>query len=110
MIDPEPWVGRPHPGPRAKPYPLSAEQREAVEAAIRPARTEVRVARRGQALLLLAAGVGSGDVATLLGVHARTVFKWKARFSKADDPTKVLADGPRSGRPPSLSRRRTLHA
>ena len=74
MINPEPWVARTHPGPRATPYPLTAEQCEAVETAIRPATTEVRVARRGQALLLLAAGVGAEDVAMLVGVHVRTVF------------------------------------
>lgn len=110
MIDPEPWVARPHPGPRAKPLPLTPEERQVIEAAIRPAKTEVRVAKRGQALLLLAAGVGSEDVAMLVDVHVRTVFKWKARFRKIEDPAQKLVDGPRSGRPPSLSRKPTPHA
>jgi hypothetical protein len=104
MINPEPWVARAQPGPRATPYPITPEQCEAVGAAIRPATTEVRVARRGQALLLLAAGVGAEDVAMLVGVHVRTVFSWKKRFRNADDPTALLADAPRSGRRPSLSR------
>jgi winged helix-turn helix protein len=108
MIDPEPWVARPHPGPRATPLPLTREQREAIAAAIRPT-TEVRVAKRGQTLLLLAAGIGSGDVARLVGVHVRTVFTWKARIGKAEDPAQKLVDAPRSGRPPSLSRRLTPH-
>lgn len=110
MINPEPWVARTHPGPRATPYPLTAEQCEAVETAIRPATTEVRVARRGQALLLLAAGVGAEDVAMLVGVHVRTVFCWKKRFRAAEDPTALLADAPRSGRRPSLSRTPTQPA
>lgn len=104
MINPEPWVARPHPGPRATPFPLAPEQRAAVEAALRRATTEVRVAKRGQALLLMADGVGAGDIAMLLGVHVRTVFEWKARFAKVDNPVEMLADAPRSGRPPSLSR------
>jgi hypothetical protein len=109
MIDPEPWVARPHPGPRATPVPLTTEQRKAVEAAIRPATTEVRVSRRAEGLLLMAAGVGSGDIAMLLGIHVRTVFKWKKRFNGVDKVAEKLADAPRSGRPISLSRTRTRH-
>jgi hypothetical protein len=104
MIDPEPWLTRPHPGPRAKPLALSPEQREAVEAAIRPAKAEKRMVRRGEALLLMAAGVSQHDVARMLGVHPRTAEKWRSRFLRADDPVSKLADAPRSGRPPSLSR------
>lgn len=111
MIDPRPWVEREHPGPRAVPLPVSAKQRRKVEEAIRPAKTEARVARRGQALLLLAAGVGSQDTATIVGVHVRTVFKWKQkRFRELDDVSNMLQDAPRSGRPASLSRTPTRHA
>ena len=104
MIDPEPWVTRPHPGPRAKPLSLSRSQRDAVEAAIRPATAEKRVVQRGQALLLMADGVSQHDVARALGVHPRTAEKWRRRFRSADDPVSMLADAPRPGRPPSLSR------
>jgi hypothetical protein len=104
MIDPEPWVARPHPGPRAKPLELSRAQREAVEAAIRPAKAEKRVVQRGEALLLMASGVSQHDVARALGVHPRTAEKWRQRFLHADDLVSKLADAPRSGRPPSLSR------
>jgi DNA-directed RNA polymerase specialized sigma24 family protein len=102
MINAEPWVTRAHPGPRATPFPLTPEQRQRVEAAIRPAKTEARVLKRAEALLLMAEGVGSGDVAKLLGIHVRTVFKWKKRFRGADDVCEKLEDGPRSGRPVSL--------
>jgi len=77
---------------------------------VRPATTEVRVAKRGEGLLLMAAGVGAGDIAMLLGVHVRTVFRWKARFTDADNPAERLADAPRSGRPASLSRKPTQRA
>ena len=107
MINPEPWVNRPHPGPRAKPVLITPSAREAVEASIRPAKTEVRVAKRGQALLLMSDGVGPHDIAILLGVHPRTVERWKARFVGSSDPVTKLADAPRSGRPVSLSRVRT---
>ena len=104
MIDPEPWVSRPHPGPRAKPLALGAAQRAAVEAAIRPAKAEQRVVRRGQALLLMAEGVSMRDTARALGLNHRTVRRLRKRFAGADDPVAKLADAPRSGRPPSLSR------
>src|SRR5580698_2283563 len=107
MIDPEPWVSRPHPGPRAKPLPLGAEQRAAVEAAIRPATAEQRVVRRGQALLLMAEGMSMRDTARALGLNHRTVRRWRKRFIEADDVVAKLADAPRSGRPPSLSRTAT---
>jgi transposase len=107
MIDPTPWVNRPHPGPRAERLVLTPEQREAVEALLRSGTTELRVARRGQALLLMADGVGPEDIAKLVGVHVRTVIEWRLRFKKAANPLDMLADALRSGRPPSLSRRQT---
>ena len=110
MIDPEPWASRRHRGPRAAALPLSSEQRAAVLAAVRPAKTEQRVAKRAQALLLMADGVGPADIVRLLGVHPRTVEKWKARFVGATDVVAKLADAPRSGRPRSLSRTQTQHA
>jgi hypothetical protein len=107
MIDPTPWVDRPHPGPRAERLALTPKQRKAVKALLRAGTTEVRVAHRAQALLLMADGVGPGDIAMLVGVHPRTVIEWRLRFKKAADPLTMLADAPRSGRPPSLSRRPT---
>jgi transposase len=79
-----------------------------VEAALRAGTTEVRIARRAQALLLMADGVSTYDTAKLIGVHVRTVFEWRERFRTAEDPSAKLADAPRSGRPPSLSLSRTL--
>ena len=104
MIDPEPWVSRPHPGPRAKPLVLKAELRAAIEEAIRPAKAEQRIVRRAEALLLMAEGVSPGDTARALGANPRTVRRWRKRFAEGDNPRATLADAPRSGRPPSLSR------
>ncbi|WP_437842460.1 helix-turn-helix domain-containing protein [Sorangium sp. So ce1153] len=42
------------------------------------------------------------DVAKILGVHPRTVQRWRARF-RGLAPESKLEDVPRSGRPPSLS-------
>jgi hypothetical protein len=103
MIDATSWVDRPHRGPRAEVLVLAKRQRDAVEAAIRPAKAEKRIVLRGEAVLLMVQGVGPNDVARILGVHPRTVWRWKKRFGTADDVVSQLADAPRSGRPPSLS-------
>lgn len=112
MIDSTAWVDRPHPGPRAARLALTPEQREQAEALLRRGTTPLREARRAQALLLMADGVGPGDIALLVGVHERTVVGWRSHFKKASNPVDELADAPRSGRPPSLSprsrRRRSL--
>ena len=104
MIDPEPWVTRSHPGPRAKPLVLGAELRAAVDEALRPAKAEQRVVRRAQALLLMSQGLSTRDTARALGANERTVRRWRKRFTESPDPVSKLADAPRSGRPPSLSR------
>jgi putative transposase len=104
MIDPEPWVSRPHRGPRGVALALKAEDVAAIEAAIRPAKAEQRVVRRGQAVLLMAQGVSVRDTARAVGANERTVGRWRRRFAQAEDPVAKLADAPRSGRPPSLSR------
>ncbi len=109
MIDPTRWAHRPHPGPRTVPLELSAEQRMDLEAALRPEKAEQRIVRRAQAVLLMAEGVPACDIAMLLGVHPRTVEKWRTRFT-CPDPVKKLADAPRSGRPRALSRTPTLPA
>lgn len=109
MIDSSAYAFRPHPGRETVPLALTSAQRAHCEALLRAGSTEQRVARRAQAVLLLADGVTASDTARLLGVHERTVFKWRDRFAIAD-PTTRLADAPRPGRPPSLSRPRPARA
>ena len=102
MIDSSPWANRPHAGRPTVPLVLSPEQRADVEMALRPEKAERRIVTRGQALLFMADGVPASDIAKVLGVHKRTVLKWRKRF-ECDHPETKLADAPRSGRPPSLS-------
>ena len=103
MIDSTPWAARPHRGPRAQALVLSPEEREKIEAIVRTPSTEQRVAKRGQAVLLFADDVATAHVAMLVGINYRTARKWKKRFM-CESPGDTLADAPRSGRPPSLSR------
>lgn len=81
---------------------LSPEQRADIEMAMRPDKAERRIVRRAQALLFMADGVPASDIAMVLGVAERTVFRWRSRFD-CEHPEQRLADAPRSGRPPSLS-------
>ena len=103
MIDYSALGGRAHGGRPTVPLVLSAEQRGRIEAAMRPAKAEQRVVRRAQAVLMMADGVAGTDIARLLGVDVATVQKWRRRFD-CEEPADKLADAPRSGRPPSLSR------
>jgi hypothetical protein len=103
MIDYSAVAGRAHGGRPTVPLELSAEERARIEAALRPARAEQRIVRRAQAVLMMADAVPAADIARLLGVHVRTVEEWRCRFD-CDNPSDKLADAPRSGRPPSLSR------
>ena len=109
MIDYAALVGRAHGGRPTVPLDLSAEERASVEAAMRPAKAEQRLVRRAQAVLMMADGVAGTDIARLLGVRERTVERWRRRFD-CENPSEKLADDPRSGRPPSLSRTRSRRA
>ena len=57
---------------------------------------------RAQALLFMTDGAPAPGIAMVLGMHERTVFKWRKRFER-DHPETKLAAAPRSGRPPALS-------
>jgi transposase len=70
---------------------------------MRPDTARMGVVRRAQAALLMADDVATADIAVLVGVHPRTVARWRARF-RAADPVDKIADASRSGRPRALSR------
>ena len=103
MIDVTSLANRTHPGYRTVPLHLLPEDREHLESLLRASTTPKRIWQRGQALLWMADAVPGADIARLLGVEPSTVCHWRKRFS-VDDPLSQLADAPRSGRPPSLSR------
>jgi hypothetical protein len=105
MIDASQWAGRSHRGRPTVPLELSAKQRAELEAVVRRPTSETRTSRRAQAVLLMADGVPAVDIARTMGLHQRTVFRWRQRF-RVPDPVARLADAPRSGRPRSLSARR----
>jgi hypothetical protein len=109
MIDPTPWANRHHRGRPTVALPLSNEQKAQVEAILRCPSTPQGEARRAQALLLLAAAVPSDDLARLMGVDERTVFKWKKRFT-VKDPVAAIRDVPLPGRPRSLFRQKFARA
>jgi exonuclease VII small subunit len=89
------------PRPRDSSAPAGGGAIGAVEATLRPEKAEQRVVRRAEAVRRMAAGVAAPDIAMLLGVHVRTVYKWRQR-SSGPDPVAKLADAPRPGRPRSL--------
>jgi len=109
MINYAALAHRRHGGRPTVPLVLSAEERARVEAAMRPATAEQRIVRRATALLMMADAVPGTDIARAVGVHIRTVQEWRRRFD-AEHPADTLADAPRSGRPPSLSRTPTPRA
>ena len=64
-----------------------------------------RQLHRAQALLWLHEGDPVDEVATRLFITPRTVFRWRSRFHarQALELPERLADGPRSGRPKTVS-------
>lgn len=101
MIDPTPWAHRHHRGRPTVEIHLTEDERAEVEAMLKAPSFPQGAARRAQALLLFAEAVPACDVARLLGVDERTVFKWRDRFT-APNPVARVADVPKSGRPRSL--------
>ena len=102
MIDATPFVGRAHPGHKTIPLALTSEQRAHCEALLRQRTLEQRIARRAQALILLADGVCGPDVAQLVGVHIRTVEDWRHRVRTDAEPLALLTDAAPARRPRSL--------
>src|SRR5690242_16581508 len=92
-----------HAGRPTRPLVLTAEQRAAVEVALRPATAEQRVVRRARAILLMAEGYTAGQIALRVDGHVRSVETRRARFDRAD-PASRVADAPRPGRQRSFVR------
>src|SRR4051812_31356261 len=64
--------------------------------------SDARTYRRILAVLELDRGRSAADIAAMLGGTRQSVYNWAAAFVQHPDPS-VLADDPRSGRPPILT-------
>ena len=76
---------------------LEPADREQLERWARRPKTEQRLALRSRIVLRCAEGLDNDEVAAELGVHAKTVSKWRRRFV-AGGP-EALSDQPRPGVP-----------
>jgi transposase len=76
---------------------LTARQRRRLREQLRTTR-DAHVYRRALALLELDRGQAVEHVARTLGVHRRTVYRWREAFARDPDPA-ALADADRPGRP-----------
>ena len=71
---------------------------------LRATKTPAGLARRAQAMLLLADGQSYAATSRQIGMRERHVRKWAKRFLRGGPAG--LRDAPRSGRPPVFSPRR----
>jgi transposase len=77
------------------PLVLEPAEREQLRRWARRPRTEQRLAARSRIVLRCAEGLGNEEVAAELGVHAKTVGKWRRRF--LERRLDGLSDEPRPG-------------
>jgi len=88
-------------GPKAVEIELSESERGQLERWARRRRTAAGLAQRARIVLACAGGESNAEIAQRLGVSRPTVTKWRARF--AAERLEGLADGPRPGRPRTVS-------
>ena len=91
---------------------LTPAQRRTLRAWQRATTISAGLARRGRMILLLADGMTITDIATMVGISRRFVYKWVQRFLA--EGVEGLTDKPGRGRrgrvPPSVSDHpNTLH-
>lgn len=80
-----------------QPLVLEPVEREQLRRWARRPRTEQRLASRSRIVLRCADGLDNDEVAAELGVHAKTVGKWRRRF--LERRLEGLSDDPRPGVP-----------
>ena len=88
-------MGRPMPA-----LVLSDEERSFLEAQVRRHRVARSLSDRCRMILRCADGLSNKAVAAEIGVHERTVGKWRRRFLK--ERIEGLSDEPRPGRPRTI--------
>lgn len=88
-------------GPKPQTLVVLAEHVEVLRKNLRTGKTELRVARRAQILLLRAEGLGPTSVAERLGCERTTVWRIEERYR--EEQLEALCDRPRPGRPRHFS-------
>ncbi len=83
-----------------QPLVLEPADREQLERWARRPKTEQRLAMRSRIVLRCAEGLDNDEVAAELGVHPKTVSKWRRRFVEGGPD--ALSDEPRPGVPRSV--------
>jgi transposase len=76
---------------------VTDEQRAELERIVRAQRSEQRLVKRARVVLLAEKGLSNEQIATLVGLSAHKVGKWRHRFAAAG--IAGLADRPRPGGP-----------
>ena len=97
-------------GPQPAVITLSAEERSDLERLVRAGTTGQQLALRARIVLAAATGQNNTKVAARLGIAAKTVRQWRARWRAAaavplaeSGVSARLADAPRAGAPARLS-------
>jgi putative transposase len=97
-------------GPKPPLVALNSRERQELETLVRRRTTAQQIALRARILLAAAAGHNNSQIARQLGLEIDTVRFWRNRWlglraASLDDLSVAdrLADGPRPGRPPTIS-------
>ncbi|HEX9869949.1 MAG TPA: helix-turn-helix domain-containing protein [Candidatus Tectomicrobia bacterium] len=97
-------------GPKPPLVALNSRERQELETLVRRRTTAQQIALRARILLAAAAGHNNSQIARQLGLEIDTVRFWRNRWlglraTSLDDLSVAdrLADGPRPGRPPTIS-------
>jgi putative transposase len=97
-------------GPKPPLVALNSRERQGLETLVRRRTTAQQIALRARILLAAAAGHNNSQIARQLGLEIDTVRFWRNRWlglraASLDDLSVAdrLADGPRPGRPPTIS-------
>src|SRR6516165_6505218 len=83
---------------RLPPLTLRRGDRDELEARVRSATVEARVAERARLVLLAAGGASNREIGAAIGMHYNQVAVWRRRY--AEFGVAGLVDGDRCGRPP----------
>jgi transposase len=86
---------------RARPLPLTEDQRQQLDQWVRGRRTPQRLSVRAKLILLAASGISNLEIGKELGVAQPTVRRWRRRFLEKGLEG-LVKDAPRPGRKPKL--------